>query len=127
MSSSYTLLKALHVGAVVISGLGFVLRYALITPGAAQSALVRIGPHVVDTLLLVSAVALAWLLQANPLQAPWLAAKIVALPIYIAVGAIALRGPRRLRAPAFAAAIAVYCYIVGVAIAKHPLPWMPPS
>ena len=124
MPSAYPLLKTLHVGAVAISGFGFVLRYALIAPGAARSALVRIGPHVVDTVLLASAAALAWLLQANPLQAPWLAAKILALPIYIALGAIALRGPRRLRAFAFAAAIAVYCYIVGVAIAKHPLPWM---
>ena len=36
----------------------------------------RTLPHAVDTVLLASAIGLAWLLQLNPLTTPWLAAKI---------------------------------------------------
>jgi uncharacterized membrane protein SirB2 len=118
----YPLLKTLHLGAVALSGLGFVLRYALVTPGAAGSAWVRIAPHIVDTILLTSAIALAWLLRANPLAQTWLAAKIIALPVYISLGAIALRQGRtpRRRAIAFTAALICYAYIVSVALTRNP-------
>ena len=122
MLHAYPLLKTLHVGAVAISGIGFVLRYALVAPGTATSAWVRIGPHVVDTILLASAIALAWLLRANPLDPSWLAAKIIALPVYIVLGAIALRHGRtsRQRALAFTAALTCYAYIVSVALTRSP-------
>lgn len=122
MPALYPLLKTLHVGAVALSGLGFVLRYALVTPRAAGPAWVRIAPHVIDTVLLASAIALAWLLRANPLEQTWLAAKIIALPVYIALGAIALRQGRtpRQRAVAFAAALTCYAYIVSVALTRNP-------
>ncbi|HTN49212.1 MAG TPA: SirB2 family protein [Burkholderiaceae bacterium] len=118
----YALLKTLHVSAIAISGLGFVLRYALLAPGRARPAWVRVGPHVVDTVLLVSAIALACLQQASPLALPWLAAKIVALPLYIGLGTIALKRGRlpRQRAVAFVAALACYAYIVSVALTRNP-------
>jgi len=120
---TYAVLKSVHVGAVVISGLGFVLRFALVQRGSviARSRPLRVVPHVVDSILLASAFALAWLLRANPLTLPWLGAKIVALPVYIVLGSIALKhGQARTRAMAFTAAIATYAYIVSVALTRDP-------
>lgn len=117
-------LKVVHVGAVAVSGIGFVLRYALLTPTStvARSRWVRVAPHVVDVILLASGIGLAWMLRVNPLQQPWLAAKLIALTIYILVGSIALKRGRtpRQRAVAFGAAVACYAYIVSVALTRDP-------
>jgi uncharacterized membrane protein SirB2 len=117
-------LKAVHVGAVAVSGIGFVLRYALLKPASkvARSHWVRVAPHVVDVILLASGIALAWMLRFNPLEQPWLGAKLAALTVYILLGSIALkhgRTPRR-RAIAFGAAVACYAYIVSVALTRDP-------
>jgi len=119
-----SLLKGAHVSAVVLSGLGFVLRYLLVRPGsaAARTAWVRIAPHVVDTALLATGIGLAWQMHANQLGFSWLGAKLVGLALYILFGTVALkRGPTaRTRAGAFLAALACYAYIVSVAMTKDP-------
>lgn len=120
----YAALKLVHVGAVVLSGAGFVMRYALAGRGVRPSgALVRVAPHVVDTVLLASALALAWIGGFNPLRVPWLEAKLAGLVLYILLGTIALKRGRtsRGRAAAFASALLVYGYIVAVALTKSPL------
>lgn len=75
-------------------------------------------------LLHVGSVALAFLLRFDPLAAPWLAAKIAALVLYIVLGTIALRRGRtcKARVTAFVAALAVFGYIVAVALTRTPLP-----
>jgi len=119
----YTTLKAVHVTAVVLSGAGFLLRYLLrlAQVPAAQGRFVRALPHVVDTVLLASAISLAVIGRFNPLVTPWLAAKITALIVYIVAGAAALSGPPAQRVPAFIAAAAAFAYIVSVALTKNPL------
>lgn len=120
----YAALKIIHVGAVVLSGVGFVIRYGLSVTGPPQTgALVRVAPHVVDTVLLCSALALAWVGSFNPLRVPWLEAKLAGLVLYILIGTIALkRGrTRRIRATAFVAALLAYAYILTVALTKSPL------
>jgi uncharacterized membrane protein SirB2 len=76
----------------------------------------------VDTVLLVSAIALAWMLRITPLSAPWLMAKVVGLLVYIGLGIVALRpsNPRGVRAVAWIAALATAGWIVSVAITKNP-------
>ena len=73
-------------------------------------------------MLLLSALALLWTLQLTPRDAPWLAAKIVGLLLYIGLGMLALRPgrPLALRAGAWAAALAVVGWIVAVALTKDP-------
>ena len=120
----YAALKLVHVAAVALSGVGFVIRYGLsVTRPLPTDALVRLAPHVVDTVLLGSALALAWVGGFNPLGVPWLGAKLAGLVLYILIGTIALkRGrTRRIRATAFAVALLVYAYIVTVALTKSPL------
>ena len=119
----YSVLKFVHVGSVVVSGSGFLLRYWMIRHGSAtaRTRAFRTAPHVVDTLLLASGVALAALARIDPLSSGWLAAKIIGLIAYIVAGTVALRGPPRARAIAFTIAVAAFVYIVTVALSKQPL------
>lgn len=120
----YTALKLVHVGAVVLSGTGFVLRYVLsVTHRRPADAWIRVAPHVVDTVLLASALALAWVGGFHPLRVPWLEAKLTGLVLYILIGNIALKRGRtpRARAVAFALALLTFAYIVSVALTKSPL------
>jgi uncharacterized membrane protein SirB2 len=84
---------------------------------------VRILPHGIDTLLLASAVALTLMLHQYPLTDSWLSAKVVGLLVYIGLGLVALRygNSRGGRAAAWIAAMAVFLYIVSVALAHDPL------
>lgn len=90
-----------------------------------QQRWVKIAPHLIDTVLLTSAITLAVMLGISPLAAPWLAAKIAALLLYIVLGSIAIkRGKtRKIKLYAWLAAQAVFLYIVLTALAHDPLPW----
>ncbi|HRO61806.1 MAG TPA: SirB2 family protein [Burkholderiaceae bacterium] len=123
----YLTLKSIHMGAAVLSIAGFVLRYAWMI---AQSPLLqarptRILPHIVDTVLLASAILLAWMAGIAPWTVGWLGYKTIALIVYIVLGAIALkRGRTRgVRIAAGAAAIAVFASILWVARFKS-LPFL---
>jgi uncharacterized membrane protein SirB2 len=120
-------LKYIHIASVALSYTLFLLRgiWMLRASALLQLRWVRTAPHLVDSLLLASAVALAWQLGVSPLAAPWLAAKIVALPVYIVVGAIALKygKTRRTRLFAWLAAQLLFLYIVSVAVTHSPAPW----
>jgi uncharacterized membrane protein SirB2 len=123
----YTALKLIHVTAVVLSGSGFVARYALAASHRLPRNLwMRVTPHVVDTVLLASALALAWVGGFRPLEVPWLEAKLVGLVVYILAGTIALKRGRtpRIRALAFVTALLAFIYIISVALTKHPQGWL---
>lgn len=119
----YALIKTVHITTVTLSGLGFAARFAgsLVGAGWVRSRLARTVPHINDTLLLVSAITLAVLLQANPLVHTWLMAKIIALLVYIGLGMVALN-PRRSGVVGLCsgvAALIVFGYIVSVALSKQ--------
>lgn len=114
----------MHVFAATLSITLFVLRGAWLAsaPGRVQLKWMRIVPHVVDTILLASALWLAWQLGVAGTRG-WLWAKLIALVLYVGLGTIALKPgrPARMRVTAFAAAIVTFAYIVSVAITKSPL------
>jgi len=122
---TYLLLKTVHQTAVVMSITGFVIRGLGSLMGArwVQGRTAKTLPHVIDTLLLLSAIALAWTASLNPLHTPWLMAKIGGLFVYIALGTLALKPtlPTAWRGAAWLAALATVAYIVSVAIRKDPL------
>jgi uncharacterized membrane protein SirB2 len=121
----YAVLKAAHAGSAALSLAGFVYRFGLMVRDSPRlrSRAVRVLPHVVDTVLLTSAILLAWLVGVVPGRNAWLTAKVVALLVYIVLGTIALkRGrTRRMRIAAGVAALLVFAYIVRVAITKSAL------
>ncbi len=123
--ADYLVLKAVHVTCVAVSyALFFVRGIWMIRDSAMlERRWVKVLPHVVDTLLLASAIALAIVLKQYPLAEPWLTAKVVALVLYIGLGMVALkRGPTRgARMVAWVAAQAVFIYIVAVALTRNVL------
>jgi len=122
---SYLALKHLHVTCVVLSGLGFALRgwWMLNDSPLLRARLTRVVPHVVDTLLLGSALLMAWQSSQYPFAQGWLTAKFFGLLAYILSGTMALKRARtRGRRVAFLAlALLAYAYIVGVALTRNPL------
>lgn len=121
-------IKAVHVGTVVLSGLGFLMRGFWMISGSPllASRAARVVPHVVDTLLLASALALASMSGQYPFVQPWLTAKVFGLIAYIVLGTIALkRGrSREVRVAAFVAAAITFGYIVSVALTRNPRGWL---
>ena len=122
----YLALKHFHITCVVLSGAGFALRGAWALAGSplARARLTRVLPHVVDSCLLLSAIALAWMAGQYPFVHGWLTAKIVGLLAYIGLGTVALkRGKTKiLRISALVLAVGVFAYIVAVAITKQAVP-----
>ena len=85
--------------------------------------LVKSLPHAIDTVLLLSALTLAWMLGITPLSAPWLMAKVCGLVVYIGLGVVALRAgvSTGVRLAAWIGALVTVGWIVSVAITKSPL------
>lgn len=124
MAHPYDVLKLVHVTAVIVTYSSFVLRGVWMMQGSPRLAArwVRIVPHVNDTILLASAIALAVLLGEAPGTAGWLTAKVAGLVVYILLGTLAIRRGRTrgVRIAAWVAAQLVFFYIVAVAVTKNP-------
>ncbi|HXX86249.1 MAG TPA: SirB2 family protein [Casimicrobiaceae bacterium] len=125
MQATYPVLNAVHVGTAALSFCLFAIRGAwmMCSPARLARRWVRVVPHLVDTLLLVSAIALAVVIGNYPGTHAWLTAKVAGLVLYIVLGSIALkRGrTRAVRVAAFFAALGVFAYIVAVAVTKSPM------
>ena len=119
---SYAFLKQAHVALALASFLGFLLRVTWMARDSAwmQHRLTRVLPHLVDTLLLATAVGMLWYL--SPHIPPWLYVKIPGILAYIVLGSLALkRAPtKRLRLLSFGAASLVFVWIASVALTKSP-------
>jgi len=93
-------------------------------PDQPLSRALKVLPHVNDTVLLSCAIGMLIIIGLNPFTTPWLLAKIVALLVYILLGAICMRsltGSRR-QAVSFVAAISVFAYIFLVGLSKQVIP-----
>ena len=125
LMSAFEILKVLHVGSAFISIGGFALRgyWMLSDNPCLRLRLTRVLPHMLDTLLLGSAIGMLLLWQVNPFSQPWLTAKILALLCYIGLGMVAFRfgKTRRIRVLAFGMALLAAAYIVSVAFTISPL------
>ncbi|WP_308537897.1 invasion regulator SirB2 [uncultured Kluyvera sp.] len=119
----------LHIGAAIVSVSFFALRFWW---KHHQSPLfdarwVRVLPHGVDSLLLLSGVALMVMTRYFPFteEGTWLTEKLFGVIVYIVLGFVALgrRRPRsqQSRFVAFLLALVVLCIIVKLAITKVPL------
>jgi uncharacterized membrane protein SirB2 len=121
----YALVKLIHQTAVALSISGFFVRGVGALGDAAwvRSRAAKTLPHIVDSVLLLSALALAWMLRLHPGNAPWILAKVIGLVAYIGLGMLALKPgrPWGVRAAAWIGALAVFGWIVSVALTKNPL------
>jgi uncharacterized membrane protein SirB2 len=125
MLEFYAQIKAVHIAAVMASGLLFLLRGAAVQFGAtwAMAAPLRYLSYSIDTVLLTAALMLATILHQYPFVHGWLTAKVLLLVCYVVLGSFALkRGrTRAVRTWCWIAALLVYLFIVSIARAHHPL------
>lgn len=119
---TYVVVKFVHVAAVAISFGLFSLRgvWMMLDSPNPRPRWARVVPHLNDTVLLVAGIWLVFELRLALGANPWLTAKLVALPVYIGLGTLALRPGRakRVRVAAWLAALAVFGYIVAVALTR---------
>ncbi|MGK7296548.1 MAG: SirB2 family protein [Candidatus Wenzhouxiangella sp. M2_3B_020] len=118
---TYSLLKTLHVALALVSGLGFAMRgfIRLVLQRPLAHPLIRLGPHLVDTLLLASGIALWTLLSLAPWAAGWFGLKLALIVVYIGLGIAAFRIQHQGRAVlAFLAALCVFVTIAWLALYK---------
>lgn len=87
---------------------------------------VKIAPHVIDTALLGLGLWLMVTLSLWPHQQPWLAAKLIALLVYIGLGTVAIKRGRSpaVRGVAGVAAVLTFLYMIGAAVRHSPLSWL---
>lgn len=118
----YTFLKIIHMSFAMISILGFLVRGILKINESplVEKKLVKVLPHVIDTVLLVSAITLVVMSGQYPWVAPWVGAKVLGLIVYIGLGVVVMRTAktRQARIIAFALALVTAAYILMVASTK---------
>jgi uncharacterized membrane protein SirB2 len=121
--SGYMILKLVHIVTALISIAAFIIRYIWMIQSSPmlQQRWIKITPHINDTFLLLSAIALVIFTAQYPIPATWLIAKIAALLLYILLGTIALkRGKtKHIRIIAGLLALLTFAYIVMVAFSKN--------
>ena len=121
---NYVTIRMIHETAVALSITGFFIRGLGRLVGAEPlgGRLLKSLPHAIDTVLLLSALTLAWMLGITPFSAPWLMAKVCGLVVYIGLGVVAMRagGSTGIRLAAWIGALVTAGWIVSVAITKSP-------
>ena len=124
----YLSIKYLHMLAAALTISGFMLRgfWMLSESPLLNQRFVRIAPHIIDSVFLLTGILLIWILNLPVMTQPWLVTKLVAIVVYIVLGAIALRRgkTKQTRVLAFVMALATFAYIVGVALSKSMASWI---
>lgn len=120
----YMAYKHFHLLMVVLSVSFLLVRYAMSLKPAAmlQTKFFKIAPHIIDTLLLVSAVLLMITLQQYPFVHGWLTEKFLAVLAYIGLGVMAFKGrTAAIRWICFLGALGWLGLVLRVAITKQPV------
>lgn len=120
----YLSVKHLHILFAGLTIALFILRgiFTVVAAQPLKHRLWKVLPHVVDTVLLSLGVWLAFILQLNPLHVTWLGVKLLCVIAYIVLGVLAFRikRPYWLRLALFVVAIAMFAFIVSIAVLHDP-------
>lgn len=123
----YLTIKLVHVTCVAISGGLFGYRFIQILKlGKISQIWLKMLPHAIDTLLLISAIYLCIASTQYPWSVAWLASKLWGLLLYIGFGLLALRFCKApsMRLATGTCALLSYGYIIGVALNRSSLSWL---
>lgn len=120
----YPVLKQVHLLCVLLSGGGFLLRGVLmmIRPMWLRHPVARVLPHLVDTVLLASALGMVAMIGWPLLTQSWLISKVILLLVYIVLGSIALKrgATLGLRVTALVLALLVFTQMLATGLLRHP-------
>ncbi len=124
----YYTIKHIHMGCAALSGSLFLLRgcWMLADSPKLQQRWVKVAPHMIDSLLLLSALTMVFMSAQYPFAQGWLTAKVLALLVYIGLGTVAIkRGKTKsARVAALFGALVTFAYIAAVAVKKTPFPFL---
>jgi uncharacterized membrane protein SirB2 len=125
--NTYSWLKLIHIITVIISIALFFLRGVWVAGDSPRlrQRWVKVVPHVNDSFLLFSGIALTVVVAQYPFVQNWLTAKVLLLVVYIGLGMVAITQgkTKSIRIVAWLLALAVYGYIVLIALTKDPIPF----
>ena len=95
----YDALKGSHMGLAYLSILLFIIRFSLFKfqPSLRSNKLLKILPHIIDTVLIIFAIMLCIEISQYPLTDHWLTAKVLGLVAYIGFGVVAINSAIRSR------------------------------
>jgi len=123
----YMIVKHSHLTLMLLSVSFLIIRVLASTQNAQwlQQKWAKIAPHIIDTLLLISAVILMTLISQYPIADNWISAKVVALIAYIGLGTMAFKGNKSALTKIFflLLALTVIGYMIAVAVTKQAFPW----
>ena len=121
---SFATIKIIHIISIILSYILFSLRGIWMIQGSPLLKLrwVKILPHVIDSILLISAITLVAMIQEYQGFNIWISAKIGALLLYILLGMVAFRfgKTQKIKTISWILAQIVFFYIVLVALTKNP-------
>lgn len=121
----YTAVKHIHLTCIALSVLLFILRFiwTMTQSSMLQKKWVKIAPHIVDTLLILSAATLCVLISQYPFVTPWVTEKLVGLFMYVFMVALALKMARTnfMRVIGFIGALSWIAFTALVAVTKQPI------
>ncbi len=115
------MIKSFHMIFILLSISSFVGRIYLAEkrPEMMELKWIKIGPHIINSLLLLTGFILVFQGSWLSGEYDWIVAKLIALLGYIGLGIVAIKSQGDLRWKAFAGAIACFIYIVAVAVSKN--------
>ncbi|MFH0257202.1 SirB2 family protein [Vibrio rumoiensis] len=122
----YTSMKHVHLLAIALSVLFLTVRYILMMMDSPllNKKFFKVTPHIVDTVLLTSGIALIFITGFIPFTAAgaWLTEKITCVLVYIALGFVALKLGRGkvIRTVAFFGALGWLYWAAHLAMTKVP-------
>ncbi|QFU24002.1 SirB2 family protein [Shewanella eurypsychrophilus] len=123
LNSLYPAIKHVHLTFIAASVLFFLVRFVLHMRQSPimDKKLVKIAPHVIDTLLLLSGLTLCFIIKQYPFIDPWLTEKFTAVIAYIILATISLKANKGKLFKVFAAlgAIAWVVYAAKLAMFKQ--------
>ncbi len=115
------MIKIIHLTFILASLVSFIGRITLsqFNPEVLNNKFIKIAPHVIDTILLLSGITLV--MQGGWLEGNygWIESKVILLLCYVALGVMAMRFSGAKRWLAFTGAIACYIFIFSIAITKN--------
>ena len=125
MELYYQEIRAVHIGAIILSGALLLLRavaHNLLTASWVMAWPIRTLSYTVDTVLLTAAVMLMTIVRQVPFVDSWLTMKVMLVLVYIFLGYMALWSrAERTRWVSLGGAALVYGFIISIARARSPL------
>jgi uncharacterized membrane protein SirB2 len=120
----YEITKHLHLTFMLLSVLLFLTRFVLTLKASPmlQKKILKIAPHVIDTLWIVSAISLCVMVQQYPFVNAWVTEKLLAFVMYIfmVIFALKLAKTNLMRIIGCVGALSWLAYAGMVAVTKHP-------